>query len=80
MPGCDSLLCGILLIDGRDCTWCKEMAKEKHRLYDIPFKLKATETAWKKLNEAAAREIGVDAKRIHEWCDTPENLLNACLD
>ena len=36
----------------------------KRKSYCVSFKLKAIETAEKKSKEAAARESGVDAKRI----------------
>ena len=35
--------------------------------YCVSFKLKAVETAEKKSKEAAAREFGVDPKRIREY-------------
>ena len=43
-------------------------AMSKHKSDDVSFKLKAVECAEKKSKEAAVREMGVDCKRIHEWC------------
>ena len=40
----------------------------KRKSYDVSFKVKAVECAEKKSKEAAAREMGVDSKRIREWC------------
>ena len=40
------------------------MEKEKHKSYDVSFKLKAVNTARKKSISAASRELGVDRKRI----------------
>ena len=42
-------------------------AMSKRKSYDVSFKLKAVEYAEKKSKEAAAREMGVDSKRIREW-------------
>ena len=42
--------------------------KERHRLFDLSFKLRAIEVAQKKLKESASREFDVDPKRIREWC------------
>ena len=43
--------------------------------FDVSFKLKAVETAEKKSKEAAAREFGVDAKQIWEWCSQKDKLV-----
>ena len=40
----------------------------KRKSYDVSFMLKAVECAEKTSKEAAAREMGVGAKRIREWC------------
>ena len=40
----------------------------KRRSYDVSFKLLAVECAEKTSKEAAARQMGVDARRIQEWC------------
>ena len=39
----------------------------KRKSYDVSFMLKAIECA-ETSKEAAAREMGVGAKRIREWC------------
>ena len=44
-----------------------QLAVSKRKSYCVSFKLKVVETAEKKSNEAAAREIGVDPKRIREY-------------
>ena len=36
-------------------------------MYDLSFKLKTFESAEKTSKEAAARQFGVDARRIREW-------------
>ena len=43
--------------------------------YAISFKLKAVESASKKLKQVAAREFEVDTKRIGVWCSQKEELL-----
>ncbi len=48
--------------------------KEKHRSFDISFKLRAIELAEKNTKEAAAREFDVDSKRIREWCKQKAKL------
>ena len=40
----------------------------KRKSYDVKFKLKAIEYAEKNTKEVAARKMGVDGKRIREWC------------
>ncbi len=42
-------------------------ASEKHKAYDVKFKLKAVEVARKKNISAAAREFKVDRKRVRQW-------------
>ncbi len=51
-----------------------EKQREKHRSYDVRFKLKAVEVAKKKSIAAAAREFGVDRKRIREWVKQESQL------
>ena len=48
----------------------------KRKSYDVSFKLKAVECAEKKSKEAAAREMGVDSKRIREWYKQKEVLAS----
>ena len=48
---------------------------QKRKSFDASFKLKAVETAEKKSKDAAARELGVDAKRIREWCSQKDKLV-----
>ena len=43
-------------------------AMSKRKSYNVSFKLKAVECVEKKNEEAAAREMGVDSKRIRKWC------------
>ena len=45
----------------------------KRKSYNVSFKLKAVACA-KKSKEAAAREMGVDSKRIREWCKQKQVL------
>ena len=51
-------------------TFCDEMtievmmAQKINKSYDISFKLKALESAEKKLKEPGAHEFAIDAKRI----------------
>ena len=40
----------------------------KRKSYDVSFMLKAVECAEKTSKEAAARKMGMGAKRIQEWC------------
>ena len=47
----------------------------KRKSFDVSFELKAVESASKKSRQAAAREFGVDAKRIRVWCSQKEELL-----
>lgn len=49
--------------------------KERHRSFDLDFKLRAIEVAEKKSKESAAREFDVDPKRIREWCKKKEELM-----
>ena len=51
-------------------------AMSKQKSYDVSFKLKAVECAEKKSKEAAAREMGVDSKRIREWCKQKQMLAS----
>ncbi len=51
-----------------------EQQREKHRSYDVRFKLKAVEVAKKKSIAAAASEFGVDRKRIREWVKQESQL------
>ena len=48
----------------------------KRKSYDVTFKLKGVECAEKTTKEAAAREMGVDSKRICEWCKQKEVLVS----
>ena len=41
-----------------------QVIKSESTSYDVSFKLKAVKCSAKKTKEAAAREIGVDAKRM----------------
>ena len=52
----------------------KTMEKEKHKTYDVRFMLKAVEVG-KKSIASAAREFGVDRKRIREWTKQESELL-----
>ena len=52
------------------------MAQQRKRCsYDLSFKLKAIESAEKTSKEAAARQFGVDARRIREWCGQKTKLM-----
>ncbi len=51
------------------------MSSRKRKSYDISFKIKAVRSAEQDSKEAAAREYGVDAKRIRVWCSQKEQLL-----
>ena len=46
----------------------------KRKNYDTSYKLKAIERAEQSSKEAAAREFGVDAKRIRVWCSQKNQL------
>ena len=48
---------------------------QKRKSFDLTYKLNAVASAEKKSKEAAAREFGVDAKRIREWCSQKEKLV-----
>ncbi len=52
-------------------------ASEKHKAYDVKFKLKAVEVARKKNISADAREFKVDRKRVRQWM-TQESELVKC--
>ena len=58
----------------KDHKFVRTMSKRKS--YDVSFKLKAVECAEKKSKKAAAREMGVDSKRIHEWCKQKQMLAS----
>ena len=47
---------------------------EKHRAYDVKFKLKVIEAATKTSISAASREFSIDRKRIREWIKHREKL------
>lgn len=49
--------------------------KERHRSFDLDFKLRVIEVAEKKSKESAAREFDVNPKRIREWCKKKEELM-----
>ena len=49
----------------KEHNYARVMSKQKE--YDVSFKLEAVECAEKKSKEAAAREMGMDSKMIHEW-------------
>ena len=49
-------------------------AMSKQKSYNVPFKLKAVECTEKKSKKATAREMGVDSRRIHEWCKQKQML------
>ena len=51
------------------------VAMSKRKCYDVSFKLRAVDCAEKRSNEAAAREFGMDAKRIPVWCSQKDNLV-----
>ena len=52
------------------------MAQQRKRCsYDLSFKLKAIESAEKTSKEAAARQFGVDARRIRERCGQKTKLM-----
>lgn len=53
----------------------RAMPKEKHKSYDIRYKLKAVEVAKKKTIAAASREFGVDRKRIRDWLSHESELV-----
>ena len=42
-------------------------SEEKHKAYDVKFKLKAVEVARRKNISTAAREFKVDRKRVRQW-------------
>ena len=48
------------------CASC-QLAMSKRKSYYVSFKLKVVETVEKKSKEAAAREFGMDPKRIREY-------------
>ena len=54
---------GYLISQSASCL----LAMSKCKLYCVYFKLKAVEMAEKKSKKAAAREFGVDLKRIREY-------------
>ena len=60
-------LCRINVMLGLGIRLSTAMA-QKRKSFDVSFKLKAVETAEKRSKEAAAREFGVDDRRIREWC------------
>ena len=47
----------------------------KRKSFDLTYKLNTVASAEKKSKEAAARQFGVDAKRIREWCSQKEKLV-----
>ena len=51
------------------------MSKRKAS-YDLSFKLKAGKCAEKKTKEAAGREFKVNPRRIREWCQQKEKLVD----
>ena len=56
---------------GAAIATCERPAKRtmsKRKSYDVSFMLKAVECAEKTNKEVAAREMGVGAKWIREWC------------
>ena len=53
---------------------------EKHKAYDMKFKLKAVEVAKKKNISAAAREFKVDRKRIRQWMIQESELVKCTKD
>ena len=57
------------------CELPAKRMMSKRKSYDVSFMLKAVECAEKTSKEAAAREMGVGAKRIREWC-TMLSFLN----
>ena len=46
----------------------KRTMSNKRKSYDVSFMLKALECADMTSEEAAAREMGVGAKQIRDWC------------
>ena len=49
----------------------------KRKSYTMTTKLQAVEVAEKTLEEAAARQFGVDPRRIREWCTHKDALEKA---
>ena len=54
---------GYLISQSASC----QLAMSECKSYCVSFKLKVVETVEKKSKEAAAREFGVDPKRIREY-------------
>ena len=50
-------------------------SSRKRKSFNTLYKLKAIECAEKSSKEAAAREFGVDAKRIRVCCSQKEQLI-----
>ena len=50
------------------------LTSRRRKRYDTSYKLKAIEWAEQSSKEAAAREFGVDAKRIRVWCSQKDKL------
>ena len=46
----------------------------RYRNYDMKYKLRAIELAERNGNRPAARELGIDEKRIREWRSSKENI------
>ena len=70
------------------CELPAKRTMSKRKSYDVSFMLKAVECAEKTSKEAAARKMGMGAKRIQEWCtmlsfltesDTRKSRLTAML-
>ena len=51
-------------------------AMSKRKLCNVSSKLKAFECAEKKTKKAAVRDMGMDNKRIREWCKQKEVLVS----
>ena len=49
-------------------------SSKTRKSYDASYKLKAVERAENSSKEVAAREFGVDAKRIRVWCSQKDKL------
>ena len=48
---------------------------KKRKSYDASYKLKAVKRAENVSKEAAAREFGVNPKRIYVWCSQKVQLI-----
>ena len=51
------------------------MSAKRKRSYDVAMKLQAVDVAETTSKEAAAKQFGVDSRRIREWCAQKEKLV-----